>query len=151
MSLSGNDITAILVWQTIIYVGVALGYGWFLRRGRPSPLVRESVDHSKAVHMPLDYLRPERRKLWELPIGEIAHIDSSDVAVDLRGASFIDQDARIYEHTNWHTVEVRRESAGYILTLAKEQQVSFTPRPLYSSSVYLPVIEILIKDSKPTE
>jgi hypothetical protein len=95
--------------------------------------------------MPLDYLRPEPRKLREVPLGHEAYINFAEIEVDLEGATWVDTEAKVYEDADFSKVKVRPVEGGYVLTLLKREgpPFRFTPRPLHSAGSYAPVNEII--------
>jgi len=107
------------------------------------------VPSTKAVRMAQDRIRPPDRKLIDLPIGETTFINLSDVVVNKSGATFVDLDARVSEEPNFMTVKVRLDKDCCTLTLSKkEPAIKFTPRPLYSSGNYMPVVRILEEEEE---
>ena len=115
--------------------------------------MRRDIDPkaSLAAHMPLDYLKPEPRKLKEVPLGETVWISFTDVQVDKRGRTFVDANARVHEEQLGSHVKVRLEKNGAIVTLPTVKRFEYTPGRLYSymTTSYLPVIEILQENYSP--
>jgi SpoVK/Ycf46/Vps4 family AAA+-type ATPase len=113
--------------------------GWITTGKKMSP-----KDRNKAVRMPQDYIKPEPPKLRSLPVGATASISSSEVVVNGNGATFVDSDAKVLDFSGSSlTVKVRLEKEGCILILPKtEPPITFTPRRLYSTGTYMPVIRI---------
>jgi hypothetical protein len=62
--------------------------------------------------MPVDFLKPERRKLSELAPGATACVDFFAIAVDLSGKTYIDLDSRVYEEPHSKMVTVREMDGG---------------------------------------
>jgi hypothetical protein len=103
------------------------------------------MDEERAAHMPARYLKPERPKVKDLLAGTTTYINFTAVAVDLNGATYVDQDAKTYEERSFETVKVKVAKNGCILALPKNPLVplTFTPRRLHSPDSYVPVLEII--------
>jgi hypothetical protein len=107
--------------------------------------------HGPPVRMPLDFLQPQPRQLSEVPIGEYAFINFTEVSVDLEGRAWVDTTARTREEVTFMCVKVRPEQGGYHLTLFKRKQEPpprYTPRALLSSASYAPVLSIQEEELK---
>jgi hypothetical protein len=126
-----------------------LGFWAWLRWRERSGLAKRTASGQQAAHMPVDFLKPERRKLSELAPGATAFIDFTDVSVDLSGKTYVELDARVYEESHMHTVIVREMDGGYILLIPKGRRDGrmFTPRRLYTSIAHAPVIQIIEDES----
>jgi hypothetical protein len=100
--------------------------------------------------MPVDFLKPERRKLSELAPGATGSVDFSAIAVDLSGKTYIDLDSRVYEEPHSNMVTVKEMNGGYIRSIPKRPRdpMLFTPRRrLTSIANYAPVIQIAEDDN----
>jgi hypothetical protein len=74
--------------------------------------------HGPPARMPLDFLQPQPRQLSEVPMGEYAFINFTEVSVDLAGRAWVDTTAWIREEVTFMCVKVRPEQDGYHLTLS---------------------------------
>jgi hypothetical protein len=115
-----------------------------IQEGTPDP-EKQPRFRDPAVRMPLDYLKPEPRKLSEVPPGEEAYISRVCVVVDLAGATWVDTGASVFEMPDTSYVRVQLiEDTGYILTLPKrDSPFQFTPGHLFPGRTYAPVIRII--------
>jgi hypothetical protein len=130
--VSSHAIVTVLWVQAAIVIGMLLGMiawyrwkGWArilmrMRRTGDAKAVADTTNlKPKAILMPPDYLRPVKRKLIDLTIGESANIEFTDVVVDESGATFVDLDAKIAEEPNVMTVRVRLGKDSCTLILPK--------------------------------
>ena len=147
--MTKRDLIVLVCAEVLPSILLLVGFWAWLRRRELAGLVRRFASGKQAAHMPVDFLKPERRKLSELAPGEIACIDFSDVSVDLSGKTYVELNARVYEEPQMHTVTVREMDGGYILLIPKgrRDRRMFTPRRLYTSIAYAPVIQIVEDES----
>jgi hypothetical protein len=109
---------------------------------------KKGSGHVTPASMPIDYLEPGKRKLHEIPPGESAWINFTDVAVDLAGKTYVDLGARVYTGPNFSTVRVFvQENGCYRLAIPnKATPFTFTPRRLHFFESYAPVTEVVAED-----
>ncbi len=102
------------------------------------------------VHMPMDYLKPEPRKLLELGGSDNVYVSFTSISVDLQGTAWVDTDTQIYEESRFDLVQVRLiENEGYVLSLPKQERrrFQFTPKRLVSVCSYAPVIQVIEEEN----
>jgi hypothetical protein len=144
--MAKRDLTLLICAEVLPSILLLVGFWAWLRRRERAGLARRSASGKPAAHMPVDFLKPERRKLRELAPGATACIDFTDVSVDLSGNTYVGLDAKVYEEPHMNTVTVREMDGGYILLIPKGRgdRRMFTPRRLYTSIAnYAPVIQIV--------
>jgi hypothetical protein len=127
-----------------------MGFGAWMRRQKRTGLAKLVKGDKQAVHMPVDFLKPEPRKLSELAPGATACVDFPAIAVDLSGKTYIDLDSRVYEEPHSNMVTVKEMDGGYILSIPKRPRdpMLFTPRRLLTSIAnYARVIQIAEDDN----
>jgi hypothetical protein len=121
-------------------------WAWLRRKRRAGPAKWRMRDGKQATLMPVDFLKPEPRKLKELEPGATAHIDFTQISVDLAGKTYVRLEATIVEEPGFTTVTVCEKDGGYTLFLPKERSdlMVFNPRQLFFTVEYAPVVEIVI-------
>jgi hypothetical protein len=148
--MTTRDLTLLICAEVLPSSLLLVGFWAWLRWRERASLVRRAAGGKQAAHMPVDFLKPERRRLRELAPGATACINFTDVSVDLSGKTYVELDARVYEEPHMHTVTVREMDGGYILLIPKgrRDRMMFTPRRLYTSIAnYAPVIQIVEEES----
>lgn len=143
--MSIRELTLLIGAELLPSSLLLIGFWAWSRRQVRTGLPRGITCGKQAAHMPVDFLKPERRKLSELSPGATAYIDLSGVAVDLSGSTYVELDSRVYEEPHNNTVRVREMDGGYILSIPKGRRdtIRFTPGRLFTSIArYAPVIQI---------
>lgn len=144
--MSNRDFTLLICAEVLPTSLLLFGLWAWSRRQRRTGVAKGVTGGKQAAHMPVEFLKPERRKLSELAPGATACIDFSDVAVDLSGKTYIDIDSKLFAEPHRSTVTVREMDGGYILSIPKGRRdpMLFTPRRLLTSiASYAPVIQIV--------
>lgn len=144
-----------LVLAEVLIVASALVFFYFVVRrsirGKRSPARRQFS--GIATSMPLDFLRPENRKLREIPAEEAVWIDFTSISVDPNGKTYVYLDAKVHEEPTITSIRVFVDRDGYRLTLPKGRitSLAYTPRQLSSMVDYGPVIAITVEETSAAE
>jgi hypothetical protein len=93
--MSTRDFTLLICAEVLPTTLLLVCFWAWSRRQKRTGLPKTVTGGKQAAHMPVDFLKPEPRKLSELAPGATACVDFFAIAVDPSGKTYIDLDSSL--------------------------------------------------------